>query len=355
MKRIAFIVQQPKRVSPGQRFRLELWEPVLREHGFEGDTFPFLNDKTRAIIYKPGNTLKKIAGVLSGFGRRIALMFHLSGYDYVMIQREITPIGPPVFEWIVTKLLRKNVIYDFDDAIWIQNSTAENKLASWFKAVWKVKYICKWSTRISGGNEYLCNYAKQYNDNVVLLPTCVDTERGHNKLKQHGDHRPVIGWTGSHSTLFYLNDITPVLKELKKEIDFEFLVIADKKPELDLEGWQFIKWNAATEQEDLLKMDVGIMPLKPDAWSEGKCGFKLIQYMALGIPAVTDPIGVNKKIVDDGLNGYVCHTKEEWKQRLKLLLTSVELRKQFGREGRKKIVDHYSVRSQTNVFLSLFS
>ena len=276
-------------------------------------------------------------------------------YRYVFIHREAAPVGPPVFEWIAAKLLGKKIIYDFDDAIWIPNTSKENKIAAWFKAFWKVKYICKWADKIAGGNEYLCRFAKQYNAHVVLLPTCVDTERGHYKQKAHGAHRPVVGWTGSHSTLFYLNDLVPLIIELQQEIAFDFLVIADKKPELNLDDWQFVKWNEATEQEDLLKMDIGVMPLKTDAWSEGKCGFKLIQYMSLGIPAIADPIGVNKKIINHGTNGFLCATKEEWKASLRTLLVNVEMRKKMGAEGRRKIVEEYSIESQKNKFLRLFT
>jgi len=354
MKRIAFVVQQPKHVSPGQRFRFEIWEPVLQRHGYTVDTFSFLDIGTRAIIYKPGNTLRKITGVLSGFWRRFLLMFTLPKYDYIMLQREFAPVGPPLSEWIVAKLLRKKIIYDFDDAIWIANTSEENKLAAWFKAFWKIKYTCKWAYKISAGNNFLCDYAKQFNANVTLLPTCVDIEKGHYKIKQHHDGKPVIGWTGSHSTLVYLNDILPVLKELRKEIEFTFLVIADKKPELDFEDFEFIQWAEATEQNDLLKMDIGVMPLKPDAWSEGKCGFKLIQYLALGIPAVADPVGVNGKIIDNGINGFLCVTKEIWRKNLYALLSDKNLREEMGKKGRTKIVENYSIQSQERVFLSLF-
>src|SRR5690606_26052851 len=183
--------------------------------------------------------------------RRWMLLFEIGAYDYIFIHREAAPLGPPVFEWLAAKVFKKKIIYDFDDAIWIPNTSKENKLAAWLKAFGKVKHICKWSYKISAGNQFLVNFAKQYNEHVVLMPTCVDTETGHKAVKTSFPDKPVVGWTGSHSTLFYLNEIMPVIKSLQEEIDFEFLVIADRKPDLDLKDFRYVKWNAATENEDL--------------------------------------------------------------------------------------------------------
>lgn len=355
MRKVAFIAQLPKRVSPGQRFRLELWESVLTEHSIYPDTFSFLDKEAHAVIYKPGHTLKKIAGVVRGFISRIQLLPKLRGYDYIFIQREFAPIGPPVFEWICAKVLKLKIIYDFDDAIWIPNTSTENKLAKWVKCNWKVKHVCKWAYKVVPGNRYLAAYAKTYSSEVTIIPTCVNTKSGHNQVKIHKHCKVTVGWTGSHSTLFYLNKIIPVIRKLQETYDFTFLVIADKKPDIDLKDWQFTKWNEASEIDDLLKIDIGIMPLERDAWSEGKCGFKLIQYLACGIPALADPVGVNSEIIQEGVNGFICENDEEWMEKLALLIKDADLRTEFGRAGREGIVNNYSVQSQKEKFLKLFS
>lgn len=354
-KSVLFLVPYPAKTAPSQRFRVELYEPILREHGIKYDIACFMDAQTWKIIFSKGHHLQKIAGILKGYVRRFVHLTKAVRYDYIFIHREAAPLGPPVFEWMLAKILRKKIIYDFDDAIWIPNVSASNKVASWLKAFWKVKYICRWSSVVTGGNEYLNSYAKQHGARkTIFLPTCVDVVHGHRFIKQHGDHKPVVGWTGSHSTLFYLNDIMPVLRDLQEVLDFTFLVIADKSPNLYLKDWKFVRWNEATEVEDLLHMDIGIMPLRADAWSEGKCGFKLIQYLSCGIPAIADPIGVNKDIVEDGRNGFLCQTCEEWEKKLRFLLTNWEQRKEFGSNGRKKIVNAYSIQSQEEKFLSLF-
>jgi glycosyltransferase involved in cell wall biosynthesis len=223
------------------------------------------------------------------------------------------------------------------------------------KAFWKVKYNCRWAYKVVGGNKYLCDYARRFNKNVVLIPTCVDTVARHNQLKETQNGKLTIGWTGSHSTLHYLDDIIPVIKQLQDEFDFNFLVIANRAPELPLRDWTFVPWQEKTEVADLLKLDIGIMPLKHDSWSEGKCGFKLIQYLALGIPAVASPVGVNPQIIDGGRNGFLCITPDEWYQALKHLLLDRDLRKDLGGHGRKKMMDQYSVQSQEQRFLGLFN
>ncbi|MBO9681971.1 MAG: glycosyltransferase family 4 protein [Flavisolibacter sp.] len=354
MKKIAFVVQLPREVSPGQRFRCEQYEHLLKNNGFQVETFPFLDNETYQILYKEGYFLRKVVGVFKGFVRRIGFLFKARKFDYIFLQREMAPVGPPVFEWIVSKILKAKIIYDYDDAIWIPNVSEGNRIARFAKCFWKIKWICKWSYKVSAGNDFLANYARSYNNKVVVNPTCVDTENKYFIASQQNEP-PVIGWTGSHSTIQFLALGIPAIKKLGQLKQFRFLAICDKKPEFDIKSLEFQKWDKQTEIEDLSKINIGIMPLKEDAWSEGKCGFKLIQYMALGIPAVASPVGVNKQIIDHGINGYLCSSDEEWIQYLTELLSDEQKRREFGKKGRDKIVREYSIQSNASNFLSLFS
>lgn len=355
-KKVLFLLPYPLKHAPSQRFRVELFEQFLQQSDIAYKMAPFMDVATWNILYTGGSSLEKVIGILKGFlVRLLTVLFSAYQYDYIFIHREAAPLGPPIFEWFLAKVLRKKIIFDFDDAIWIPNTTQENRIAAWFKAFWKVKLICKWSYKVVGGNEYLCDFAKQVNKNVVLIPTCVDVVHGHNKEKIHQHNHVVIGWTGSHSTLFYLDKILPILQELSAVYEFEFILIANKNPQLKLKNYRFIKWNEATEIDDLIKIDIGLMPLEMDKWSEGKCGFKLIQYMALGIPSIASPVGVNKKIVTDGINGFLAITPEDWRQHLINLLSDFELRKKIGAQGRSLIVEQYSVQANSRKFIELFS
>ncbi len=276
-------------------------------------------------------------------------------YDYVFIHREATPIGPPLIEWMIAKVFRKKIIYDFDDAIWLPNTSASNRMAATLKWHQKVEGICRWSYKVSCGNEYLCNYARQFNENVVLNPTTIDTREQHNRLKNQNTDKLVIGWTGTHSTLPYLKPLLPVLEKLYQHYDFELRVIANAPPDEQADFITFIPWQKASEIDDLLAFNVGLMPLTNDPWAKGKCGFKALQYMALGIPALVSPVGVNTEIVDDGTNGFICTNDNDWYEALEKLIADPALRENMGKAGRKKVEERYSVLSNTNKFLELFS
>ena len=354
--RILFLLPYPLQSAPSQRFRIELFFPELEKSRITYDVSSFMDMETWNILYRGGGAISKLWGVLKGFSRRwFTVLFRCWRYQYVFIHREAAPIGPPVFEWILARLFGKKIIYDFDDAIWMSDSTVENRFVRWIKCRWKIKYICRWSYKISAGNLFLHNYAQQFNSNVTIIPTCVDTDLHHNKIKDHKEGHLTIGWTGSHSTLKYLEIILPAIASLQQEFNFTFLIISNKPPAFELKNLKFVKWNEKSEVDDLLHMDIGVMPLPDNLWSEGKCGFKLVQYLSLGIPAVASMAGVNKKIIEQGVNGFLCENVSEWKCALQKLLTDSMLRKSMGVEGRRKIGQEYSIRSQKTKFIELFS
>ena len=296
--------------------------------------------------------------LVRGVFRRTGMLFSLPSYDFVFVHREVTPAGPPVFEWVIAKIFKKKIIYDFDDAIWMTDKVNESYLEKIFRWRSKVNSICKWSYKVSAGNEYLAAHAGKFNANVVVNPTTIDTENLHNKnfytdqsAKENGI---VIGWTGSHSTLKYLEDLTPVLQQMEEQNpNVSFLVIADKSPTIKLKNLIFTPWSKETEIADLAQLDIGIMPLPDDQWAKGKCGFKALQYMALEIPCIASPVGVNTSIIQHGVNGFLCNSPQEWMQCFEQL-SNEALRKKLGQEGRKTVESSYSVRSNCSNFLSLF-
>ncbi len=349
------IVQYPENVSPCQRFRFELYKDLLAKNGYSVTTKPFLDKKGYEVVHQYGFFFKKIMALLKGFIGRFLLIFHMGKYNFILLQREFAPVGPPIFEWLFMKLFHKKLIYDFDDAIWIPSVSEQNSLAGNFKNAQKVKDICKWAYKISGGNEYLCNYARQYNNNVVYNPTCLDTENRYNVLANHDVEKITIVWTGSFSTLKYLNIVENVLKQLQEKYDFNIKIICNQKPSLNLKNVQYVEWTEANEVSELAACQIGLMPLTHDEWSEGKCGFKLIQYLSLGIPAVSSSVGVNKKIIEQGVNGYFADVDQDWYNCIEKLMLDIDIRKKMGLAGRQKIIDLYSLQSNKNNFLSLFN
>lgn len=355
--KVLFWVPYPQGESPSQRFRFEQYLSLLTQKGIAYDISPFWDDESWRILYKSGKTFKKLGGFIRGIFRRIASVFRLGSYDIIFIHREAMPLGPPMFEWLAY-VFGKKIIYDFDDAIWLPNTSVENKIAGWLKWHRKVKSICRWSTRVSCGNEYLCAYAKTYTKQVVLNPTTIDTQHLHNPALYLPNNHPTttIGWTGTHSTIKYLDFLQPIIQSLEQRFPdmFRFVVIANKKPELNLASLEFIPWNKASEIPDLLKFDIGVMPLTDDIWAKGKCGFKALQYMALEVPSIVSPVGVNPKIVEHGVTGFVASTADEWIDSLEQLIRDEALRKAMGKRSRQKVETEFSVNSNASNFLRLF-
>lgn len=350
--RILFAVRFPLGLIASQRFRFEHYLRVLDERGVRYDCVPFWDEKTTAILYKRGHFAQKVAGTFKGLARRMAMLTRLSRYDVVYVHREMAPIGPPVFEWLVARAFKIPVIYDFDDAIWISAVSEANPGAGWFKSLKKVSQICGWAVRVSVGNEFLAQYARRYQDDVVIIPTVVDTANYHNRTHEKRAGVPVIGWTGSHSTVEYLRSIAPVLDSLSRRWEFELVVIADREPEFELRNIRFVRWNKQTEIDDLLRFDIGIMPVPNTDFARGKCGFKIIQYMSLGIPSVASPVGVNSRMLENGVDGYLCETESDWENALETLLADPDLRQRLGAAAREKAESRYSVAATSSDFLA---
>ncbi len=363
MRSIKIFCPYPFNQAPSQRFRFEQYLTLLKEAGFKVTFLSFYNQSDWESLYVKGNFIQKFVRLsIAVFAQIVNCIVTLKD-DYILIHRELLPIGPPVLEWVIAKILRKKIIYDFDDAIWLTDKINESKIGKKIRWRSKVSSICKWSYKVSCGNKYLCIYAQQFNQNVILNPTTIDTKQLHNsdlykipiQKKAINQDVIIIGWTGSHSTLKYLKSIESVLVQLENQFQqIQFLVIADQPPDLMVTRLKFIRWNKETEVTDLIKMDIGIMPLPDDEWAKGKCGFKALQYMALEIPCIASPVGVNTTIIQQGINGFLCNTSQEWIRCFELLISNEQLRKQIGKAGRITVEENYSVRSNASNFLSLF-
>lgn len=359
MKRVVLFCPYPYNEAPSQRFRFEQYLSILEKRGFKITLLPFYNQSTWKNLYNRGNFIIKGVSIYFLIFRQILKSLIVLQSNLVFIHREILPVGPPFIEWVIAKIFRKKIIYDFDDAIWL----TDNKSEGWInrKIRWrsKVSSVCKWSYKVSCGNAYLAKYAKQFNNNVVIIPTTINTKiviSPSYKRNLSNSKEVIIGWTGSHSTLKYLQQIETVLQNLENQYEqVSFLIISDQPALLKLNRLTNITWNKRTEIEDLLKIDIGIMPLPDDEWTKGKCGFKALQYMALEIPCIASPVGVNKDIIQNGVNGFLCNTPDEWMSCFNLLLTNELYRIQIGRQGKTTVEKNYSTQSNSSLFLSLFT
>jgi glycosyltransferase involved in cell wall biosynthesis len=339
--------------SPSQRYRLEQWEPLLRDRGVEITYAPFEDEELHALVYKPGLIGKKLQLVTRNLARRLSLVGRVKDYDLVYIMREAALLGPPIFEKLIHQR-RVPIVFDFDDAVFVSYRSPSNGYLSYLKFASKTKTICRLASHVMVGNPYLAEYARQVNDRVTVIPTTIDTDKY--RVSQHSEQNgpPVIGWTGSYSTVQHLDTLRGALKKLAERESFRLRVIGTPNYECAPSEVEAMPWRADTELEDLSAIDIGVMPLPDDRWSKGKCGLKALQFMALGIPTVCSPVGVNTDIIQDDENGFIAGTEDEWVEKLSRLLRSAELRRRLGQAGRATVEEKYSAITQTPRVYEIF-
>ena len=344
MKKVLFIGAHRFDRSPSQRYRFEQYFTYLEENGYMCDLAYIIDANDDKIFYGKGRLLMKMLIFVRAFFRRLGHVFKSRSYDLVFIQREAFMLGTTFFERMF-KWFGPPVIFDFDDAIWLPNVSEGNKSLNFLKKPEKTSKLIELSDMVFAGNDYLVNYAKKYNKNVVLIPTTIDTSWYKPVDSYDEKDKVVIGWTGSSTTIQHLETVVPVLERLKDKYGdkLSFKVIGDASYKNEHLGVQGIPWRSESEVEDLQDIDIGIMPLPNNKWTEGKCGCKGLQYMAVGIATIMSPVGVNKDIVEHGVNGFLAETDQEWESVLEKLIEDSNLRESVGKKGRETVDKKYSV------------
>lgn len=333
----------------GARFRIYQYLPYLYKRGVKCSVSPFLFSSFFKVVYKKGNVISKILFFALSFLRRIFDLLCALNYDIIVIYRESFPFGAPFFEYIL-HFFRKRIIFDFDDAIFLPNSSEVNKMIARLRCFDNARNIIKMSKLVIAGNSYLRNYALEFNSNTRVIPSVIDTEKFRPMLKSN-NKKIVIGWTGTNSTQQYLISLKGVLNRLLgKYRDIEIRIIGAQNDLLGLDKIVYKRWSLAEEVADIQDFSIGIMPLNDTDWAKGKCGFKIIQYMACGVPTVASNIGVNKEIVRDGVNGFLASSPDEWVTKISSLIDSYELRGRIGSAGREFIEEKYSLKEYEHIY-----
>jgi glycosyltransferase involved in cell wall biosynthesis len=343
MPRILFIASHRPGRAPGQRFRFEQYMEYLEQHGFHCELSHLVSERDDQVLYRRGHYLDKLRFVRRGIAKRIADLRRVDEFDIIFIFREALMTRSTRFERAF-KRSKAKIIFDFDDSIWLQNVSEANRYWAWVKDPGKTSKIITIADLVFAGNAYLADYAGRFNPNVTVVPTTIDTsEYQPPPFRSEG---PIcIGWSGSITTIQHFKYAIPALQILKAKYGdrIHIRVIGDSsyaEPSLDVVG---LPWRKETELADLAAMDIGIMPLPDDEWSRGKCGLKGLQYMGIGLPAVMSPVGVNSDIIEDGRNGFLASTTDEWVDKLSLLIDNADLRRKMGIEARRTVEERYSV------------
>jgi glycosyltransferase involved in cell wall biosynthesis len=353
MPRILFVCLHRPNRSPSQRFRFEQYLDYLKENDFECNISFLLDEKADKAFYANGEYFAKAGILLKSLWKRLHELSKVKKYDIVFVQRECFMLGTAFFEKRFAA--NTNLIFDFDDSIWLQNVSEGNKAFRFLKNAGKTKEIIGAAGLVIAGNQYLADYALQFNSNVVIIPTTIDT-RIYYPVSKGEPETLCIGWSGSFSTIQHFEYRIHALKRIKQNYGnrVKFKVIGDASYHSSVLEIKGLPWKKDTEVKDLEEIDIGIMPLPNDEWTKGKCGLKGLQYMGMAIPTIMSPVGVNTEIINDGVNGLLAESEDEWFDKLSNLVESTELRKRIGIEGRKTVVEKYSVETNKHLYLKHF-
>ena len=333
------------------RFRVSQFLPALSAAGFDLDLHPLFDTALFRMLYRPGHMPEKATALLSRTLDRVKAL--RDQYDMALIHREAYPIGPPLIERWLAK--RVPIIYDFDDAVYLPNTSDANKMIGFLKRPDKIAEVIRLSTEVIAGNAHLGNYARRHSTHVSVIPTCVDTDVWAPPAAAPVHSAPVIGWIGTPTTTPYLEGLHDVFSALAKEHDFVLRVSGSVSP-VAMRGVRVENepWTLEREIGLFNTCDIGVYPLPNDEWTLGKCGFKAIQFMACGVPVVASPVGVNNQIIEHGVSGLLANTEAEWREHLRRLITDAAARQRIGTAGRSRIEAQYSLRANAPAVVSVF-
>ncbi|MDD2688644.1 MAG: glycosyltransferase family 4 protein [Candidatus Omnitrophica bacterium] len=352
--KVLFIVPYPTE-GPSNRYRVEQYLPYLKEKGIDYCIRPFIPSTFFKIRYKKGNYTKKCLHSFLAFSKRLSDLIRAVNFDIVFIHIESFPFGPAIWEWFFAKI-GKPIIYDFEDAVYLNDFKGTNKMINLLRYPKKFYQILRLSSHVIVCNKYMKDLVYPYNQDITVIPTSVDTEKFRVDINKPPSKIPVIGWIGSHTTSYYLEPLRKILAALAKKYDFSLKIIGGRE-DFSIPGVKVINeaWALEKEVENFQKLDIGIYPLPNDERAKAKTPFKTIQYMSVGLAAVASKIGGNIDIIQDGVNGFLAADEEQWYNKLAALIENYPLRKTVGLNGRKTVEEKFSLKVNRTKILEVIT
>jgi glycosyltransferase involved in cell wall biosynthesis len=351
-KKILILCPHPVGYAPGQRLKYEQYFDIFRANGYDITVSPFMSRSFQEIVYKRGKYLHKFFWTLAGYGRRIIDLFRIRKYDVVYVFLWAAPFAPPLFE-VLTRWLARKMIYDIDDLVFLNPPSSTNPLVHYFRSPKNHICLMKSADHVITCTPYLDNFVRKYNQNTTDISSTINTDVYKPKTDYSATQKFILGWSGSHSTSKYLHLLDDVFRDLAKTYSFKLLVMGDANFRLDGVDVEALSWEEEYEVEVLKRFDIGLYPLPDEEWVLGKSGLKALQYMALGIPTIATGIGTIFRIIQNGENGFLVSTQQEWKEKIIELLNDQSLREKIGKRGVITVEQFYSINSNKHVYLSI--
>lgn len=312
--------------------------PWFESAGIECVVSPLFDDAMLLEKYRKGGY--RIPVLLRAYWRRTRALLRADQCDWIWIEKEALPWFPG---WVERMLLRgKHYVLDFDDAIFHKYDLHRSKWVRWVYGD-RIDRLMAGARLVLAGNHYLANRATAAGaPDVEMVPTVIDLVRYAKKVSSVTAKARIV-WIGSPSTAQYLVELAEPLAELAKRQPFTLRVIGGGAITMRGVDVESLSWSADKEAKQIAECDIGIMPLRDTPWEQGKCAYKLIQYMACGLPTVASPIGANLAVVVEGETGLLANSPAAWTEKLETLLTDAQLREQLGQAGRARVEAEYSL------------
>jgi glycosyltransferase involved in cell wall biosynthesis len=328
------------------RFRIAQFMPALADARVDVTLLPFLNAADFEGLYDRKRMVRTAFRLLLALFRRIIQLPRILAADVLIVQREAMLVGPPLIEWLATRLARVPLVLDLDDATWMpMSSPVYGRWSGLLKFPSKVNWLIRNARTVLCGNEAIAAYVRAIGVDAVVLPTIVDAAVFAPAAAAPEEALPVVGWIGTHGTWRYVESILPTLETVARAVPFRLRIVGSGQRALSLRGIDIdlLPWRMDREVRDFQSLDVGLYPLPDDQWAGAKSGLKAIQYLACGVPYVASPVGVVKEIGEAGITHFEAVTAAEWCGALERLLRDPEERRRMGAAGRRHMIEHYSV------------
>jgi glycosyltransferase involved in cell wall biosynthesis len=313
--------------------------PYLAGQDIALEIAPLFDNAYLSLLFNKGKRHR--LSIVKAYIRRAFALLRCKQYDFIFVQYELFPYLPGWFESLL-RYTDKPVFYDLDDAIFHQYDSHPNTHIRKLLGN-KLVPLLKRADIAFCGNAYLQAYVAQHCAHTEIIPTTLDVTQFAPPTQKMVNHPPVLGWIGSPSTWDYCAPLLDMLSNFTNTLQMSALIIGAGHKAAPRTNFEFADWVEQNEVFDIQRMDIGIMPIPDEPWARGKCGYKLIQYMACGVPVIASPVGVNRDIVQHGINGFLASTEEEWRSAITQLLQDKALRERMGAAGRKTVEERFSI------------
>ena len=337
------ILTRYNKLGASSRYRFYDYVEFLNQEGFDCTISPLFSDK---YLIKTYSKSYRFLEVIKCYLKRIGVLFSINKYDSCLVEKELLPFFPYFIESIF--LSRCNIYdIDYDDAIFHRYDDHKSFIVRYLFSN-KIARLMKNARCVIVGNKYLYDYAKLNScKDIRIIPTVVNLDK-YDKVTAKKNEQFTIVWIGSQATIHYLLEVIEPIKRVCKLTNGKLLVIGAKieVPNLELE---LVDWSEDSEVKHIKSGHVGIMPLSENKWDLGKCGFKIIQYMASGVPVIASPVGVNKTIITDTKNGFLAHTVDEWFNYIYAIYKGID--KAVTDNAYQNIVNNYSMSYAVPLFI----